>query len=93
MICYSQWTFLLGGMTDKPAWMEQGFKPAAASHAIHERRLPMLGYLNRLERCMEQRGFPVDDKLWARVVDARDAMHALTVAVHYASCKGQVGRG
>jgi hypothetical protein len=61
--------------------------------AIHERLLPMLGYLNRLHRRIKKAGFSPDDRLLALVVEARNSMHELTVAVHYGSCRGQVGRG
>jgi hypothetical protein len=52
---------------------------------------PMLGYLNRLLKRMEKTGFPPDDRLVKMTVDARNAMHELTVAVHYASCPGKTG--
>jgi hypothetical protein len=35
--------------------------------------------------------FPPDDKLYQKVEAAYDAMHRLTVEVHYLSCNG-VGR-
>jgi hypothetical protein len=50
------------------------------------------GYLNRLERRMEACGFLPDDRLLVWVLEARDAMHELTVAMHYTGCRGQVGR-
>jgi hypothetical protein len=38
-------------------------------------------------------GFPPDDRILAMVVQARNAMHNLRVAVHYTGCRGQVSRG
>jgi hypothetical protein len=64
----------------------------AQAAAIVGRLRPTLGYLNRLERRMETCGFPPDDRLLVLVREARDAMHGLTVAMHYTGCCGQVGR-
>ncbi len=52
----------------------------------------MLGYLNRLHRRMEKVGFLRDDQSLKLVAKARDAMHELTVELHYESCRHQVGR-
>jgi hypothetical protein len=43
-------------------------------------------YLRRLALRMEQRGFPRDDRLRALVDKAYDALHELTVILHYAKC-------
>jgi hypothetical protein len=51
---------------------------------------PMLAYLNRLKRRMDQRKFPHDDSLFNEVVDAADALHKLNVSIHYLSC-GKTG--
>jgi hypothetical protein len=37
-------------------------------------------------------GFPHDDPLYLKVAKVRDAMHELTVAVHYMACDN-IGRG
>jgi hypothetical protein len=54
---------------------------------------PMLSYLGRLKERMCRRGFVADDRLLAAVCRAEDAVHALTVEVHYLSVgDGVVGR-
>ncbi len=65
---------------------------AAQASALAEKRRPMLGYLNRLHRRMEKVGFLPDDPALTLVAKARDAMHELTVDLHYESCRHQVGR-
>jgi hypothetical protein len=50
-----------------------------------------MNYLIRLKTRMEKVGFPPDDPLYKLVASAYDAMHRLSVEVHYLSCKG-VGR-
>jgi hypothetical protein len=64
---------------------------AAQADALAIKLQPMLGYLNRLLKRMEQIGFPPDDRLLKFTVEARNAMHELTVAVHYESCPGKTG--
>ena len=51
-----------------------------------------LGYLFRLRQRMDKRGFSPDDPLYQLVVNAYDALHPLTVELHYLSCKEGVGR-
>jgi hypothetical protein len=46
----------------------------------------------RLKRRMAYKGFPPDDSLLVAVCRVEDAMHALSVEVHYLSCDGGVGR-
>jgi hypothetical protein len=53
---------------------------------------PGFGYLVRLRTRMEKVGFPSNDPLFKLVVNAEDAMHRLTVAMHYEGCKSGVGR-
>jgi hypothetical protein len=53
---------------------------------------PMLGYLYRLRERMDKVGFISSDPLYRRVCRAYDSLHALTVELHYLSCKG-VGKG
>jgi hypothetical protein len=65
---------------------------AAQADALAVKLRPMLSYLNRLLKRMEQTGFPPDDRLLGMVVVVRNAMHELTVAVHYASCPGKTGQ-
>lgn len=56
-----------------------------------ERVQPMLGYLNALRARCEKR-LPVDDKLRLDAERAYDALHRLSVTLHYMSCQGGVGR-
>ena len=49
-----------------------------------------LRYYNRLQRRMEQRGFCAEEH--ALVSEAIHKVHALSVHLHYASCRGGVGR-
>ncbi len=65
---------------------------AEQASALAEKLRPMLGYLNRLHRRMEKVGFLSDDPSLKLVTDARDAMHELTIDLHYESCRHQVGR-
>lgn len=52
-----------------------------------------LRYLGRLRDRMTRRGFPPDDPLMWRVEEAFDAVHALSVELHYLTCaRGSVGR-
>jgi hypothetical protein len=53
---------------------------------------PALGYLSRLQRRMEQRGFPPQDQLYQLVTRAFEALHHLCIELHYRSCDGGVGR-
>jgi hypothetical protein len=53
---------------------------------------PGLRYLARLRSRMEQAGFLPDDPLFRLVSKAYDAVHALSVHMHYRSCKSGVGR-
>ena len=53
---------------------------------------PTLGYLYRLRGRMESRGFPPDDNLLKLTADAYNALHALTVSLHYLSCEDAAGR-
>jgi hypothetical protein len=55
------------------------------AEAIKAKIAPMLGYLNRLKKRMNQ-VFARDDSLFAEVIDAADALHKLNVSIHYLSC-------
>ena len=57
--------------------------------AIKARIAPMLGYLNRLKKRMNEI-FARDDSLFAEVIEAADALHKLNVSIHYLSC-GKTG--
>ena len=61
------------------------------AEAIKAKIGPMLCYLNRLKRRMND-VFARDDPLFAQVIDAADALHTLNVSVHYLSC-GTTGGG
>lgn len=60
--------------------------------ALKNKLRPMLLYLSKLKRRMNYRGFLQDDPLMRAVCRAEDAIHALSVEVHYLSCEGGVGR-
>jgi hypothetical protein len=62
------------------------------ARALKNKLQPMLRYLARLKRRMTYRGFPPDDPLLIAVVDAENALHALSVEVQYLSCGDSVGR-
>jgi hypothetical protein len=49
-------------------------------------------YLLRLRTRMEKARFRQDDQVYQMVCKAYDAMHRLSVELHYRSCKGGVGR-
>jgi hypothetical protein len=53
---------------------------------------PMLSYLTRLRERMEKAGFVPTDRFMQRVHRAWEAVYSLSVAVHYLSCEGGVGR-
>jgi hypothetical protein len=60
---------------------------------IHDALRPATGYLWRLVERMNRTGLDVrDPDLYRRVTAALDAMHSLTVELHYQSCKSGVGR-
>src|SRR5215471_14632906 len=59
---------------------------------IHDALAPTLGYLSRLQRRMELKGFPPDDPLFQKAVKAQAAMQSLVMELHYLSCDGGVGR-
>lgn len=69
----------------------RGLKPWQAKR-IAAALGPALGYLHRLQRRMEQRGFPPQDPLYQLVGRAYEAMHHLYIELHYRSCDGGVGR-
>jgi hypothetical protein len=51
-----------------------------------------MNYLLRLRTRMEKAGFRPDDPVYEMVYKAYDAMHRLSVELHYRSCKSGVGR-
>ena len=51
----------------------------------------MVGYLCRLRRRMEQT-FDPKDPLYLHVCAAYDALHTLSVDLHYRACGGGTGR-
>ena len=60
--------------------------------ALYAAIRPALGYLCRLRDRMEKRGFSPTDKLVRLTVTAYDALHALSIELHYLSCEAGVGR-
>jgi hypothetical protein len=65
----------------------QRWQAEKIGRAIH----PALGYLYRLRRRMEQTLDP-KDPLFLLVCQAYDAMHRLSVDLHYRSCGSVAGR-
>jgi hypothetical protein len=53
---------------------------------------PTLGYLSRLRDRIEKRRFPPTDKLLRLTTAAYEALHTLTIELHYMSCGGGVYR-
>jgi len=53
---------------------------------------PMLSYLTRLRERMEKTGFVASNRFMQKVHRAWEGVYALSVAVHYLSCEGGVGR-
>jgi hypothetical protein len=62
------------------------------AEAVGRRLSRTVGYLVRLRERMDQVGFVSTDRLYQIVCKAEDAMLHLSVALHYASCKGGVAR-
>ena len=62
------------------------------ARALKNKLQPMLSYLGRLKDRMRRKGFVADDRLLAAVCRAEDAVHALSVEVHYLVCGDRVGR-
>ena len=53
---------------------------------------PTVGYLHRLRHRMEKRWFPPTDRLLCLTTAVYEALHALTIELHYMSCGGGVYR-
>jgi hypothetical protein len=53
---------------------------------------PALGYLCRLRARMEKCGFSPTDNLLCLTTPAYQALHALTIELHYLNCGGGVYR-
>ncbi len=64
----------------------------AQARLLSQALFPHVNYLFRLKTRMERAGFPPRDPLYVLVCDAYDAMHRLSVEIHYLSCEGGVGR-
>jgi hypothetical protein len=60
--------------------------------ALYSSLRPALGFLYRLQARMEKRDFPPSDKLFRLTATAYEALHPLSIALHYMSCKSGVGR-
>ena len=59
---------------------------------VHEALGPSVRYLHRLQARMLKVGFIQDDLLYQLVSQAYDTILALSVQLHYLSCKSGVGR-
>lgn len=54
---------------------------------------PMLGYVGKLAHRMQRMGWRASDPMYVAAWRAYDALHALHIHCHYASCKpGTAGR-
>jgi hypothetical protein len=62
------------------------------ARAVAERLVPTLGYLTRLTNRMQQRGWKADDPAYLAEWRARDALHELTVRMHYQSRRDGYGK-
>jgi len=60
------------------------------AEVVKDRITPMLGYLSKLRRRMEQ--LRMDDQLYHDVVRAQMAMQDLHSRLHYLTCEHGVGR-
>lgn len=58
---------------------------------VHDTIGPMLNYLFRLKRRMSQTGL-LNHPLYAKVSAAHDALHSLSVDLHYTACGKGNGR-
>jgi hypothetical protein len=58
--------------------------PQQAS-SLADRLVPTLGYLTRLTNRMQQQGWKANDPAYLAAWKARDALHELTVHLHYQS--------
>ena len=54
---------------------------------------PCLRYLGRLQTRMEKAPFPSDDPIYKLVVKAYNAVHHLSVALHYLECDAAKRKG
>jgi hypothetical protein len=61
-------------------------------HRLKAQATRHLRYFNRLVDRMTRVGFPPSDSLWIGAVQARNALHALSVELHYLTCDSGVGR-
>ena len=58
----------------------------AQARKIDDQIRSRLGYLHRLKRRMEDEGFPIDDEIYVATTKAYNAMHELSVKMHYVAC-------
>lgn len=72
--------------------MEQKTLKTWQAERISKALYPGMNYLIRLRERMVRVGFIPSDKLYQLVNKAYDAMHSLSVEMHYQSCKRGVGR-
>jgi hypothetical protein len=67
--------------------MDSRHVTAEQAERLHKALGAHLRYLGRLHARMEKVGFVPGDPLFERVKKAHDAMHDLTVHVHYMECE------
>jgi hypothetical protein len=58
---------------------------------VRDALFPLMNYVQRLRRRMEQ-AFPPDDKLLVLVCKLYDSLHELYNELHYQTCESGVGR-
>jgi hypothetical protein len=74
------------------AAMDSGDLTPQQAAKMRDALTPCVRWLHKLQRRMELRGFPLTDELFQAAAQAYDAAHALTMKLHYLSCKSGVGR-
>jgi hypothetical protein len=58
---------------------------------LREQLLPILRYLEALRTRIDQQAWPKSDRIRHNVEATFDAVHRLTVELHYLSCPGVAG--
>jgi len=71
--------------------MDSSHLTTAQAGKIRDAIGPTVGYLCRLVRRMERRGFPPDDKLFRLATEAYDKIYHLSIDLHNRSIQSGVG--
>jgi hypothetical protein len=67
--------------------------PLEAFTQVRDKLGPVLPYLDRLRVRLEQTGYTPADSLLCCTLDAHARLQALSMELHYASCRSGVRRG